>query len=137
MTRVRFPSPAPILSQNLKPKNEVGVTVRVTSHSNTPYVAAVAVHAFFWRSARSSAPCGTNIEGSNLSFLFSGHVERRLLRTVAAVAVSKSFSIDGAQLDDRLVSRLELTESRKSCSLEAISRAVLYGGRWLSLLAEA
>jgi hypothetical protein len=55
--------------------------------------------------------CGTSIEGSHLSFLFSGHdVERWLLRTVAALAVSKNFSIDGAQLDDGLVSRLKLSE---------------------------
>jgi hypothetical protein len=54
--------------------------------------------------------CGTSIEGSHLSFLFSGHdVERWLLRTVAALAVSKNFSIDGAQLDDGLVSRLKLS----------------------------
>jgi hypothetical protein len=55
--------------------------------------------------------CGTTTEGLNLSFLFSGHdVERWLLRTVAALGVSKNFSIDGAQPDDRLVSRLKLTE---------------------------
>jgi hypothetical protein len=55
--------------------------------------------------------CGTSIDGSHLSFLFSGHdVERWLLRTVAALAVSKNFSIDGAQLDDGLVSRLKLSE---------------------------
>lgn len=55
--------------------------------------------------------CGTTIDGSNLAFLFSGHdIERWLLRTVAALAVSKNFSIDGAQLDNTLVGRLRLSE---------------------------
>ena len=55
--------------------------------------------------------CGTTTEGLNLAFLFSGHdIERWLLRTVAALAVSKNFAIDCAQLDDTLGRRLRLSE---------------------------
>jgi hypothetical protein len=55
--------------------------------------------------------CGTTVEGLSLNFLVSGHdIERWLLRTVAALAVSKNFAIDGAQLDNGLINRLRLSE---------------------------
>jgi hypothetical protein len=55
--------------------------------------------------------CGTTVDGSSLNFLVSGHdIERWLLRTVAALAVSKNFGIDGAQLDAGIINRLQLSE---------------------------
>lgn len=55
--------------------------------------------------------CGTTVEGLSLNFLVSGHdIERWLLRTVAALAVSKNFAIDGAQLDNGIINRLRLSE---------------------------
>jgi hypothetical protein len=55
--------------------------------------------------------CGTGNTGPTHNFLFSGHdIERWMLRTLAAFAVSKNFAIDGARIDDAFVERLRLPE---------------------------
>jgi hypothetical protein len=55
--------------------------------------------------------CGTGNTGPTYNFLFSGHdIERWMLRTLAAFAVSKNFAIDGARIDDAFAERLRLSE---------------------------
>jgi hypothetical protein len=54
---------------------------------------------------------GTGVSGPAHNFLFSGHdIERWMLRTLAAFAVSNNFAIDGAKIDNEFVERLRLPE---------------------------
>ena len=55
--------------------------------------------------------CAGSQSGPANDILLSGHdIERWLLRTLAALAVSKNFAIDGAVLDDKVAERLRLPE---------------------------
>jgi hypothetical protein len=55
--------------------------------------------------------CGTTQVGPNQEFLLSGHdVERWMLRTLAALGVSRNLAVDGARIDANLVQRLNITE---------------------------